>query len=171
MKNQCPYKLKPASRELTKLYALLGEALCAVQLIEDALSYAIAMKKDIKHPNNASKAEADSFLAKYRKHTLGDAIKLVEEGKLLDSELRLKLKKIKEDRNWLIHRSFYQTLDSSPDKMSFEHCKDALYVKIKTIVFEAHDIQHAISEDLLRFSEDVGLDMSSARKAMERYYQ
>lgn len=48
MWNQSPYKLKPASQDLIKLYTLMGEALGAAQLIEDALSYAISMKKDLK---------------------------------------------------------------------------------------------------------------------------
>lgn len=49
MNEKPPYKLKPASEELIKLYTLMGEALCAVQLIEDALSHVIAMKHDIQH--------------------------------------------------------------------------------------------------------------------------
>ena len=171
MSETAAYKLKPASDDLKKLYMLIGEALCAVQFIEDALSHTISMKHDIKHPNNVTKKEANEFLQKYRKLTLGDAIKVVKEKKLLDTELIKKLDEIKQDRNWLIHRSMYETLDSSPDKMSFEHMKDVLYVQIKTITHNAHDIQHLISEDLLQYSENLGLDMSSARQAIKKYYE
>ena len=128
------------------------------------------MKKDLKDAGSVSKAEADEHLKKYRKHTLGDAIKVVKKDKLFDKNLEQKLDEIREDRNWLIHRSLYQALDSSPDRISFEHRKDELYIKIKTITHEANDIQHLISEDLLKFCEDQGADMSRAKKAIEEYY-
>ncbi len=170
MWNQSPYKLKSASQELIKLYTLMGEALGAVQLIEDALSHAISMKKDLKDAGRVSKTEANEHLKKYRKYTLGDAIKLVKKEKLFDENLEQKLDVIRGDRNWLIHRSLYQALDSSHDNMSFEHCKDELYIKIKTITHEANDIKHLISEDMLKFCEDQGADMSRARKAIKEHY-
>ena len=116
----------------------MGEALGAAQLIEDALSYAISMKKDLKDAGRVSKAEDDEHLKKYRKYTLGDAIKLVKKEKLFDKNLEQKLDQIRGDRNWLIHRSLYQALDSSYDNMSFEHCKDELYIRIKTITHDAN---------------------------------
>ena len=170
MSEKLPYKLKPASQELMKLYTLMGEALSAVQLLEDALCYSIAMKKDLKHSRNIPKSEADSCLRGYRKNTLGDSIRDIINEKLFDDDLMNRLGEIRKDRNWLIHRSLYESLDGSSNKMSFDHCKDFLYVRIKTITNDCRDIQHLISEDLLKFCESMGADMSRAKKGIKEHY-
>jgi hypothetical protein len=65
------YKGKPASREELSLYCLIGEAICSVQHVEDALSHLITLRKDVKIPFGIPKSEGEKFLEKHRSLTLG----------------------------------------------------------------------------------------------------
>lgn len=70
---------KPASQSEITLYTLIGEAICMIQILEDALSTAITIKTH----STATKAEADIALDKQRKHyTLGKAVQFAEKEKL-----------------------------------------------------------------------------------------
>ena len=60
-------KFKEASKREITLYTILGESLCAVQILEDALSHSIVLKKTEPDQKN----EADNLLKKQRKYTLG----------------------------------------------------------------------------------------------------
>jgi hypothetical protein len=65
------YKYKQASPEELKLFTLVGEALCAIQHLEDALSHSMVLKKT----KPRIRAEADKLLEEHRSFTLGEAIK------------------------------------------------------------------------------------------------
>lgn len=62
----------PASEQVITLYCLIGEAVCSVQLLEDALSHSMAIRKTGRGSKNRSKG--DETRNKYRKLTLGEAI-------------------------------------------------------------------------------------------------
>jgi len=101
------YKFKPASDQELSLYVLVGEAICAVQHVEDALSHLIVLK----NVTPSSKQEADQRLEKHRFYTLGKAIKIGEKAGLYTDTLQQELKRFLSKRNWLVHRSIAQGRD------------------------------------------------------------
>ena len=55
MSEEKKYRFKKASQKEIHFYTLLGESLCAVQILEDALSHSIVIKKT--EPNQKKKAD------------------------------------------------------------------------------------------------------------------
>ena len=55
------YKKKSANQDEINLYCLVGEALCMVQHLEDALSHSITLKKDVKKPYSMPLKKPMSF--------------------------------------------------------------------------------------------------------------
>jgi uncharacterized protein YutE (UPF0331/DUF86 family) len=92
-------RFKEASEKEISLYSFLGESLCAVQILEDALSHSIVLKKT--EPDQ--KEEADNLLIKQRSYTLGRAISIVKKESLVPKPLEIELSKLLTERNWLIH--------------------------------------------------------------------
>lgn len=70
-------------QELLTLFCLLGETVFMIQLLEDALSHSITLKKDVKKPRFVPKARANEILKVYRTLPLGKAIKAAKSGKNL----------------------------------------------------------------------------------------
>lgn len=156
-------KFKEASKNEITLYTFLGESLCAVQILEDALSHSIVLKKT--EPDQ--KKEADDLLKKQRKYTLGMAINIIKKESLFSKPLEMELSKLLTERNWLIHKSITENKDDLKSDSYFEK----LYERIKAITLKAHKLQVSIEQDLIEFSEKKGIDMSKVKNEMKKYYQ
>jgi hypothetical protein len=101
------YRYKPASQQELSLYCFVGESVCAVQHVEDALSHSIVLKTEKKR----IKSEADRLLEKHRSYTLGKAITIAEQASLYPESLQQELREFLSERNWLIHKSIAQGRD------------------------------------------------------------
>ena len=156
------YKFKPASKEELSLYSLVGEAVCAVQHIEDALSHLIVLK----HITPPSKPEADELLEKHRKYTLGKAINIGENVGLYSVPLQNKLKEFLKERNWLIHKSIAQNRDEWDN---FES-RDKLIKRIKNVTTWAQELLQDIESDMIEFAEANGKDMSQVKAEIRKHY-
>lgn len=156
------YKLKPASDQELSLYVLIGEAVCAVQHVEDALSHFIVLKK-VTPP---LKQEADQLLDKHRSHTLGRAIKIGEKAGLYTDTLQQELSKFLSERNWLIHKSIAQ----DRDEWDLNTSRNQLFRRIKAITTHAQKLVQMIEEDMIEFSESKGKDMSQVRAEINKHY-
>ena len=154
--------MRPATQEEVTLFALMGQALLNIQVLEECLSASITLKVDVGYPRKVSKAEADELLKKRRAFTLGKAIQAVLKEELYADNLQKALAAFLEDRNWLVHKSI--------DDIYAPTGKDALFQRIKNIAMEAHRIQRAIEDDLIVFSESNGMDMSRVRAAIQGWY-
>lgn len=137
-----------------------------IQHVEDALSHALAMKKDIKHPRNMPKVEADGVLKKYRLLTLGKAISQAKKSQLYSEEFFAQFEGFPEERNWLVHKCIPYHLD----EIFVASRKDALFQRIKCISNKAKHLQRIIEDDLIEYSESIGLDMSNVREAIKKHY-
>ncbi len=153
------FKEKIANRDEITLYCLMGEALCKIQILEDALSHSITLKKDIKHPHGISRQEADNILKKYRSYTLGKAIKLAKGQMLYSDVLQSNLEAFLEERNWLVHKSMDDIISGKE-----------IFNRIKGIANRAQILQRAIEDDLIELSESIGVDMSEVHAEIKRYY-
>ncbi|RAJ17172.1 hypothetical protein [Olleya aquimaris] len=152
---------KASDREIL-LYTCLGEALCAVQILEDALSHAIVLKKT--EPNQ--KDIANTILKKQQKYTLGKAIFLAKKESLLPEPLIKEMIKIRDERNWLIHESVIENKEDYKSNNFFKRLSE----KSKFIVLKANKLQVTIELDLIRYSEKKGIDTSNIRNFICKHY-
>ena len=156
------YRLKPASQQELSLYCLVGESVCVVQHVEDALSHLIVLKTS----KTRSKSKADKLLEKHRSYTLGQAIKTGEKLEIFSKTLLQELRCFLSERNWLIHRSIAQ----GRDEWDLNISRDKLFSKIKAITTHAQEILQLIEEDMIEFSEANGVDMSNVRAEIQKHY-
>ncbi|MAU14140.1 hypothetical protein [Flagellimonas sp.] len=155
-------KFKEASKREITLYTILGESLCAVQILEDALSHSIVLKKTEPDQKN----EADNLLKKQRKYTLGLAINAIKKESLFPKALGFELSNLLTERNWLIHKSITENKDDLKSDSYFEK----LIERIKAITSKAHKLQISIELDLIEYSEKKGIDMTKVKNAMNKHY-
>lgn len=156
------YRFKQTSKQEINLYCLAGEALCAVQYVESALSHSIVMKKT----KPWQKKEADMLLDKHRTYTFGKAIKLAKEENLFTETLQQELDSFLSKRNWLIHKSIAQNRREWDLNVS----RGKLMDRIKAITVQAHNLQKSVEEDLIQFAEANGVDMSRVKAEISKYY-
>ncbi len=156
-------KKKPVNQEVVVLYTYIGEAVCAIQHLEDHLSCSIVMKTI---PQNTPKKEADAQLEKRRRLPLGSAIKEAKKKKVFSDNIQIKLEAFLPKRNWLIHggisRYREEQFVASVDKNILE--------KVKALSNEVNEIFHLLETDLLSYCESNGRDMSKVRAAIEVFY-
>lgn len=144
------------------MYYLSGKALCSIQILEDALSHSIALKKDVKTPDNMSREEANAFLTKYRKLSLGQAIKNASDGSIFSKTILESLRAFLDERNWLVHHCLIQFIDDFDNPKT----RNALFQKIDHISNRANSLQREIEYDLIQYSKERGVETSKAEEAI-----
>lgn len=156
------YKSKPASQQELTLYCILGEAICAIQHLEDALSHSIAIKKS----KTRKRSEGNKLLEEHRSYTLGRAIGIAEKAGLFPEPLQEQLKELLSERNWLVHKSIAHNRDDWDLNIS----REKLILRIKSITTQAHNLQQSIEGDLIEFAEANGVDMSLVKAEIKKHY-
>lgn len=154
------YRKKSASQNEINLYCLIGEAVCMAQLLEDALSTSITLKKEVKKPRTISRKEADKFKEKHRSNTLGSAIKLTRKESILPELLQEALENFVLERNWLIHTS----IQNEEEALSISTKN-----RIQSISQLAQILLESVNADLMQYSSSVGVDMSGVQAAIQRH--
>lgn len=91
----------PANEDEVSLFTYTGEALWKIQMVEQALSCLITLKLN----PDANMEQADAFLNKLQRYTLGGAITKGQENNLFNETFQIKLSSFLLERNWLIHKS------------------------------------------------------------------
>jgi len=157
------FKSKPASEQEISLYTYIGESICMVQHLEDALSHSIVLKKVEKH----LRSEADQLLEKHRSYTLGQAISKAEKESLYSESLLVELREFLSERNWLIHKSIAQ----GRDEWDLNVSREQLFSRIKAITTQAQKLLQLIEEDMMEFAEANGVDMCRVRDEINKYYK
>ncbi|MGE4170259.1 MAG: hypothetical protein AB7F28_06020 [Candidatus Margulisiibacteriota bacterium] len=150
---------------ITILYALIGEAVWQIQRLEEALSRSITLKKDVKTPNCMLLIQADEIFTKYHALTLGKAINTAKEAGIYSDSLQQSLKGFLEERNWLIHKCMIHHIDD----MRVEESRNILFHRIKSVHNNAKTLEDAITEDLMDFTYQQGLDMSHVQAAIRKH--
>ncbi len=126
--------------ELAILYALIGEAIWNLQLVENALSFCITIKRDIKVRGSTPPNEADALLAKHQASTLGTSLRIAREAQIFPNALFERLNQFKEERDWLVHRSVRQ----NGEDLYLEEKRVAFVARINAFSNEAGALQSAI---------------------------
>lgn len=156
------HRFKPASQQELSLYCLIGESVCAVQHLEDALSHSIVIMRT----STLLRKVADKLLEKHRKFTFGKAIRIAKQENMFPESLQHELSELLTERNWLIHKSIAQ----SRYEWDMNISREKLMNRIKAITIKSLELQQLIEEDLIEFTESKGVDMSQVRHKMNEYY-
>jgi hypothetical protein len=98
--------------ELDMLYRHVGRCIWHIQYLEDVLHTFLTIKIEIRDPGRVTEEEAHSLLAKHRRANLGTALGPAEKHNALPSTLLADLCDLKEERDWLVHRSMHQDGDA-----------------------------------------------------------
>ena len=149
----------PANSDEINLYTSLGEALMKTQVVEQALSHSITLKKN----PNETKERADEVLEQHQRYTLGKAIHIANEEKLFDAALQEELNAFLAERNWLVHN----VIPGNEEDFNAGVIKNELLDKIVSVRNKAVIIHGKIEYDLIDFCESRGRDMSNLRAALE----
>lgn len=155
-------KFDKASEKDILLYTCLGESLCAVQILEDALSHSIVIKKTEPH----EKKKADEFLMEQRSYTFGKALNIVKKESLLPETLINELSELLKNRNWLIHKSITENKEIYRTDFFYK----TLSEKTNAIAIKANELRLSIELDLIEYTEKKGIDMSNTRKFIKEHY-
>jgi hypothetical protein len=100
------------AEELDALYYSVGKCIWHIQYLEDALHTLLTLKVELKEPGRVSEEEAHQLLAKHRRASLGTALGTAEKHSALPASLLVELRGLKEERDWLVHRSMNQDGES-----------------------------------------------------------
>lgn len=152
---------RPATQEEVMMFTLTGQALINIQAMEECLSVCITIKHDVKHPSNYTKEETEEILKKRRSHTLGKAVKIVVKNKLYNDNLLDKMEVFLKERNWLVHKSIEEFYDPT--------IRMVLYQRLGKVSQDANEIQGELTEDLVEYSEEIGINMDSLREAIAQW--
>jgi hypothetical protein len=93
------------AEELAALYQGTGACIWDIQFLEDALHTFLTLKIEIRSVGAVNQQEALQHLAKHRRATLGTSIRTAESHSALPAGAMDSLRELKEDRDWLVHRS------------------------------------------------------------------
>lgn len=148
----------PTNESEITLYCYLGEALLKTQMVEQALSHSIVLKMNPEE----TKEQADEFLKKQQRYTLGQAIRIALEKKLFNSAIQDELNSFLEQRNWLVH----SVLIGNEEDFNAGNIKEELFQKIKSISDKAEDIKRVIEYDMIDFCSSKGRDMSKMKELL-----
>jgi hypothetical protein len=146
--------------ELQHLYASIGRCVWNLQYVEDALTTLIAMKVEVKSPGRVPVKEAQDFLAKHRRNTLGTSMKIVRERSVVNSELLGRLSLLKEERDWIIHRS----QQTHGDRLYTDDGRREMFSRLEAFEEEALSLQKLVLAEINTFLVGHGLDVAAAER-------
>ena len=150
--------------EQEALYRSIGRCIWHIQYVEDALHTLLSLKVEIKTPGAVAEDMAHELLKKHRRATLGTALRTARDNNSLPQDLFSRLLNLKEERDWLVHRSQHQDGYSLYTDVG----RQAVFQRLEALLNEAVSLQPAIAEQILLFVESHGVCYETARKSAER---
>lgn len=151
--------MKPANQEEMLLYARMGEAICKIQILEQALSHCITVKLN----PDVKESVANVFLSKQQSLTFGTVVKLAAKEGAYSDKLQKALEELLAERNWLVHKAM---LDSQRGNRIV--VVESILQRIKSIADKAEKFQLILEWDLIEFAQSKGRNMSNVIEVMIR---
>lgn len=148
----------PAQQEMSAIYQLIGQSICDLQFLEDALNTLLALKIDIKAPGRVEKQDALAALKKHAKGTLGSSLKSLRDHAVMDAAFVERLTKFTEERNWLVHRS----LENHSEHLYTEAGHNAARRRLNAFIEEAVEIKCLIINEIALFAQSRGINTDQA---------
>jgi hypothetical protein len=140
--------------ELNALYNAIGKAVWHLQYTEGALQTFLTVKIDIQKPGVVSQEQADTLHAKHQRATLGTSLGIAEKHSALDQTLLQRIRILKEERDWLVHRAVRERGEhfNSPEEQA------RILERLGAFAIEAISLQFAISQELELYLRGCGMD-------------
>lgn len=151
--------MKPANQDEMLLYARMGEAICKVQLLEQALSHSITVKLN----PDVDESDANAFLSKQQSYTFGAVVKLAAKEDTYFGKLQKALEELLVERNWLVHKVM---LDSQQGNRIV--VTEPILQRIKSIADRSENLQLLLEWDLIEFAQSKGRNMSRSIEVLKR---
>jgi hypothetical protein len=151
--------MKLASPEQMMLYARMGEAVCKIQILEQALSHSITVKLN----PDVNENEANVFLSKQQSYTLGKVVKLAATESVYPEKLQKALEELLAERNWLVHHAMLDSQKGNRIVVS-----ETIVKRIISIADNAEKVQLLLEWDLIDFAQLKGRNMSNIVEIMVR---
>jgi hypothetical protein len=147
-----------SEEELAALYHGIGACIWQMQYLEDALHTFLTLKIEIRTRGAVNEETARQLLLKYRRATLGTALHTAERNQALPGDLIAALRTLKDERDWLIHRSWNEDGHS----LYTDEGRASVWTRILAIQEEIHRLKAALVKELEleRFCTDAGIDQS-----------
>lgn len=149
--------MKPANQEQMWLYARMGEAICQIQILEQALSHCLTIKLN----PDVKESEANSFLLQQQRNTFGNVVRLAAKKGAYPDQLQKALEELLDQRNWLVHHAMRDSQQGNQIVVM-----DSILQKIKSITDKAERLQQLLEWDLIDFSASKGRNVSRLIEVM-----
>ena len=151
--------MKSANREEIMLYTRVGEAICQIQILEQALSHCLTLKLN----PDVAESEANSFLLQQQRNTFGNSVRLAGKKGAYPEKLQKALEELLDQRNWLVHHAMQDSQQGNRIVVM-----ESILKKIKSITDKAEKLQQILEWDLIDFSESKGRNVSRLIEMMTR---
>ncbi|MGN7725441.1 hypothetical protein ACTJIL_06420 [Luteimonas sp. 22616] len=147
--------------ELATLYHEIGACIWHMQYLEDALHNFLTMKVELRAPGLVEEQEALALLAKHRRATLGTALRTAETSGALPAPILLQLRALKEERDWLVHRSMHQ----DGNNLYTDHGRGTVFDRLSDIQSRTFHLKEQIVKEIEAFCTEHGISSSEADEA------
>lgn len=146
--------------ELDTLYWSVGRCIWHIQYLEDVLHTYLTLKVEIREPGRVTEEEAHELLAKHRRANLGTALNTASKHAALPPELLATLRGLKEERDWLVHRSMHQDGDS----LYTDEGRNLIFTKLDTIMEKTLALKGQVEAETIAFCTSQGVSSQQAEK-------
>lgn len=151
--------MKQANQEQMWLYARMGEAICQIQILEQALSHCLTVKLN----PDVKESEANGFLLQQQRNTFGNVVRLAAKKGAYPEDLQKALEELLDQRNWLVHHAMRDSQQENRIVVT-----EPILEKIKSITDKAEKLQQLLEWDLIDFSASKGRNVSRLIEMMIR---
>lgn len=151
--------MKPANREEIMLYTHMGEAICKIQMLEQALSHSITVKLN----PDANESDANVFLSKQQSLTFGMVVKLAAKEGAYSDKLQKALEELLAERNWLVHHTMLESQQGNRIIVT-----EPILQRIKSIADRSEKLQLILEWDMIEFAQSKGRNMSKSIEFLKR---
>ena len=142
--------------ELTVFYHEIGAAVWLIQYLEDILVKYLVAKRLKGQP--ITESDASLLLEKERKRTLGAKYKSAKIEGIIPTNLEGRFDKLLEERNWLIHESWYE----SGSNLYNDTMRERMIYRISQIQEETVQLQQLMFNEFISFFKTAGCDVDLA---------
>lgn len=152
------------SDELDSLYNSVGRCIWHIQYPEDVLHTLLTMKVEIRERGRVTAEEAYELLAKHRRASLGTALGTAEKHGSLQPELLADLRKLKDERDWLVHRSMNQDGDS----LYTDDGRNAVFSRLEALMQKTLHLKSKVMAETEAFCTGHGISSEQAEKLAQK---
>ncbi|MBN8877676.1 MAG: hypothetical protein J0I32_09040 [Sphingobacteriales bacterium] len=151
--------MKPANQEEKMLYARMGEAICKIQVLEQALSHCLTVKLN----PDVDERDANVFLSRQQSLTFGMVVKLAAKEGAYSDKIQKALEELLAERNWLVHHAMLDSQQGNSIVVT-----EPILQRIKSIASKAEKFQLILEWDLVEFAQSKGRNISKMIEVLKR---